>query len=120
MDELARFNQQRWEALARARILYSRPKLDLDEASARDWLDEEGLLGPVAGKDVLPLAVGRIAAQLEITPEVIRKSLTVRMICSTDIDPAQVQRTIDYAAALGYIPERFEARQMLHLELLDR
>ncbi len=58
MDELARFNQQRWEALAKARILYSRPKLDLDAAGAREWLDEEGVLGEVAGMDVLCLAGG--------------------------------------------------------------
>src|SRR5688572_29413116 len=58
MDELARFNKERWEALAEADISFSRPALDLDEAAARGLLDPHGVMGGVAGKDVLCLASG--------------------------------------------------------------
>jgi hypothetical protein len=39
MDDLANFNRQRWNDLARAGIEYSRPFLDLDQDSARLALD---------------------------------------------------------------------------------
>ena len=58
MDELSSFNRERWNGLVRAGVLYSRPKLDLDEASAREVVDEAGLLGDVRGKKVLVLAGG--------------------------------------------------------------
>ena len=58
MDELARFNRERWNGLSRAGVLYSRPKLDLDEAAAREMVDEVGLLGDVRDKRVLVLAGG--------------------------------------------------------------
>ena len=53
-----RVQKERWEDLARARIVFSRPALDLDEASARRMLDPRGLLGSVEGKSVLCLAGG--------------------------------------------------------------
>ncbi len=71
-----------------------------------------------AGKDVAPLKVGKTAATLDITPEVVRRSLTTRMDCSTDIDPDQIQLTIDYMAGLGYIRDSFPALEILHLEFL--
>ena len=58
MDELSSFNRERWNGLARAGVLYSRPKLELDEASAREMVDETGLLGDVRDKRVLVLAGG--------------------------------------------------------------
>ena len=58
MDELSGFNRERWNGLVRAGILYSRPKLDLDEEAAREMVDENGLLGDVRGKQVLLLAGG--------------------------------------------------------------
>lgn len=58
MDEVARYNKERWEDLARARIVFSRPALDLDAASARRMLDPHGLLGEVGGRRVLCLASG--------------------------------------------------------------
>ena len=74
----------------------------------------------VTGKEVLPLRVGRIADQLSITPDVIKKSLMTRMICSTDIDPEQVQLTIDYLYKLGYIKKRFKAEDILDLRFLSK
>ncbi len=58
MDELARYNKERWEDLAEAGVVFSRPALDLDEASARRMLDPHGLLGSAEGKSVLCLASG--------------------------------------------------------------
>ncbi len=58
MDELARYNKERWEELARANVAYSRPWLALDAPGARALLDPYGVMGEVAGKDVLCLASG--------------------------------------------------------------
>jgi len=71
----------------------------------------------VAGKEVFPLEVGKIAAKLEITPEAILRSLTTRMECTTDIDPVQVQKSIDCMAKLGYI-KWFKAEDILDLRFL--
>jgi len=71
----------------------------------------------VAGKKVLPLKIGKIASGLEITPQVILRSLTTRMECTTDIDPGQVQKSINYMAKLGYI-KWFKAKEILDLRFL--
>ena len=56
MDELARYNHERWEELAKANVLFSRPWLDLSPAKALEKVDPEGMMGEVHGKDVLCLA----------------------------------------------------------------
>lgn len=71
----------------------------------------------VAGKKVLPLKIGKIASGLEITPQVILRSLTTRMACTTNINPEQVQKTIDYMAKLGYI-KHFKSEKILDLRWL--
>jgi SAM-dependent methyltransferase len=58
MDDVARYNRERWNALVRAGVEYSRPWLDLDAATARARVDPEGLMGEAAGRDVLCLAAG--------------------------------------------------------------
>ena len=58
VDEVARYNRARWEALVRANALFTRPWLDLDARQARERLDPWGYLGPVEGRDVLVLAGG--------------------------------------------------------------
>jgi len=58
MDELSSHNRERWNGLSRAGVLYSRPKLELDEAAAREMVDKAGLLGDVRDKRVLVLAGG--------------------------------------------------------------
>jgi len=72
----------------------------------------------VVGKEVLPLKIGGVAAGLEITPEVILKSLTTKMECTTNVDPAIVQDTIDYLADLGYIKNTFNVGDILDLRFL--
>ena len=72
----------------------------------------------VAGKEVLPLEIGKIAAGLKITPEAILRSLTTKMECTTAIEPKVVQETIDYIAELGYIKSSFKAEDILDLRYL--
>jgi len=53
MDDLARFNKERWEALAQADIEYSRPVLDLDaehgsENKYAEWDERQGPTGTPA------------------------------------------------------------------------
>lgn len=56
MDELSRYNKERWEELAQSNIEYSRPAHNLDLRSARHMVDPEGILDEIAAKDVLCLA----------------------------------------------------------------
>ncbi len=58
MDDIARYNRERWEALAAAGIAYTVPMLDMSEADARRFVDREGLIGDARGLDVLCLACG--------------------------------------------------------------
>lgn len=73
----------------------------------------------VAEREVLPLEIKRDTAELEITPEAILKSLTTRMECTTNVDPAMVQEEIDYLAELGYI-QGFDAGDILDLSFLGK
>jgi SAM-dependent methyltransferase len=57
-DELAETNRTRWNALVDANVEYARPMLDLTPESARAFLDPHGIMGDVAGKEVLCLASG--------------------------------------------------------------
>ncbi len=58
MDEIARYNLERWRALTKADALFTRPYLNLDADSARARIDPENRLGEIAGRDVLLLAGG--------------------------------------------------------------
>jgi len=58
MDSVYDYNRKRWEGLVEADALFTRPWLDLDGRGAREWLDPQGLLDDLAGKDVLCLASG--------------------------------------------------------------
>ena len=58
MDEIARYNMGRWNALAEAGVAYAIPYLDLDERSARELVDADSVIGDLEGRDVLCLASG--------------------------------------------------------------
>jgi SAM-dependent methyltransferase len=58
MDSVARYNQERWKALAGANALFSRFHLDLDAETARNSISWVDFYGDLAGKDVLCLASG--------------------------------------------------------------
>ena len=66
---------------------------------------------------VFPADVAEVAAKLEITPEVLLRSMG-RLEYTTDIDPKLVQQTIDYIAGLGYIKSSFNAEDILDLRFV--
>ncbi len=70
-----------------------------------------------AGGDVFPVEVDDLVNQLEITPEVLLRSMT-RMEYTTDINPEMVQEVIDYLVELGYIKSSIKAEDILDLRFL--
>ncbi len=59
MDEIAEYNKLRWKALAEADALFTRPKFDLDEETARELVNPGKRFGEkIKGKKVLCLAGG--------------------------------------------------------------
>ena len=56
MDEISEFNKRCWEELSEAGVIFSRPWLDLTQATASRAMNREGVPVDVAGKDVLCLA----------------------------------------------------------------
>ena len=94
LDELARHNKERWEALAQANVEYSRPFLDLDAESARRAVDRLGILGDVRGKDVLCLAGG--GGQQSAAFGLLGANVTV-----LDLSETQLQRDREAAAHYG-------------------
>jgi NitT/TauT family transport system substrate-binding protein len=59
-----------------------------------------------------------VTAQLEITPEVMLRSMQ-RLEYTTEISPPVVQDVIDYIASLGYIKSSFSAADILDLTFLE-
>lgn len=93
LDDLARYNQERWDALVAANIEYSRPMLNLDPAAARRMVDPYGVMAEVAGRDVLCLAGG--GGQQSAAFALLGARVTV-----IDLSAAQLAR--DQAAAAHY------------------
>jgi len=93
MDEIAKYNVERWQALAEADALFTRPRLDLTPESAREFLDAEGVFGEVAGKAVLCLGGG--GGQQSAAFALLGAEVTV-----LDISEAQLER--DRQAAAHY------------------
>ncbi len=69
------------------------------------------------GGSLFPAKAAEAAAKLEITPEILLRSMT-RLEYTTAVDPEVVQGTIDYIAGLGYIKSSFNAEEILDLRLL--
>jgi SAM-dependent methyltransferase len=95
MDDVARFNKERWEELAQRGVMYSRPKLHLDEASARETVDPEGRMDESAGRDVLCLAGG--GGQQSAAFCLLGAKVTVLDLCET-----QLRRDREAAAHYGH------------------
>jgi len=68
--------------------------------------------------EVFPAEAVEVAAKLEITPEILLRSMA-RLEYTTAIEPRIVQETIDYIAELGYIKEAFRAEHILDLRFLE-
>ncbi|UVI28499.1 class I SAM-dependent methyltransferase [Paenibacillus spongiae] len=94
-DEVYRYNHARWEALAQANALFTRPKLDLDKETARAYLnlDRFGITSDLTGQHVLCLASG--GGQQSAAFALLGAIVTVY-----DISPSQLER--DQAAADHY------------------
>jgi len=58
MDDIARTNRERWNALARANVQYSQPFLDFTTEQAEAYIFRHGVIKDVKGKRVLCLASG--------------------------------------------------------------
>jgi len=71
-----------------------------------------------AGGGIFPAEAAEVAAKLEITPEVLLRSMT-RLEYTTAIDPEVVQETVDYLVELGYIKSSFDAEDILDLRFLE-
>jgi len=92
---------------------------------ATDWVNQHpdeaatiiaGQLS-VTGKKILPAKAAGVAAKLEITPEVLLRSMG-RLEYTTSINPGTVQEMIDYIQHLGYIKKAFKAEDILGLRFL--
>src|SRR5215213_8220750 len=93
MDDVARHNKARWEALAKAGIEFSRPWLSLDRDSIREKLDRQGLLGELKGKNVLCLASG--GGQQSAAFALLGADVTVLDFCETQLERDR-QAAADY------------------------
>lgn len=65
---------------------------------------------------VYPAPQARLAGKVSLSPDVVFSSITQGVEITADVDPVQVQRTIDAMAELGLIRGRFEAGRILKLE----
>ncbi|MCI0399517.1 MAG: class I SAM-dependent methyltransferase [Chloroflexi bacterium] len=100
MDELSKYNQSRWEALAHARVEYSRPLLQLTTAGALAALDPDPVFvdsrfSDVAGQDVLCLASG--GGQQSAAFALLGARVTV-----LDFSETQLARDSEAAAHYGH------------------
>lgn len=93
VDEISRYNMGRWNELAEAGVAYARPYLDLDETSARELVDPDGVIGEYEGKDVLCLASG--GGQQSVGFSILGANVTV-------YDISEVQLEHDRQAANHY------------------
>jgi len=71
-----------------------------------------------AGSEVFPAEIAGVATGLEISPEVLLRSMG-RLEYTADIDPEMVQEVIDYIAGLGYISSSFNAADILDLRFIE-
>jgi ubiquinone/menaquinone biosynthesis C-methylase UbiE len=94
MDEAARYNQQRWRALAQANALFTRPQANLDEEQARERIDPRGRYGDLKGKSVLCLASG--GGQQSVAFGLLGANVTV-----VDLSEEQIERDQQMAQHYG-------------------
>lgn len=84
MDDIASFNQSRWDELAAKGVVFARPFLDLTPETAQQAVDPRLLLGSVSGKDVLCLASG--GGQQSAAFHVLGAQVTVFDLSTTMLD----------------------------------
>lgn len=94
-SKVAKDNLPRWDALSKARVLYSRPYLELNENTCQSLLNEDGWLDNPAGKKVLVLAGG--GGQQGACFAWLGAKVTV-----FDLSSEQLQREREAAVAHGF------------------
>lgn len=111
MDEIAKYNMERWNALAEAGALWTRPWLGLDADAARKRLDPIGLLGNVANKHVLCLASGG-------GQQAPAFALLGAKVVSLDLSESQLQRDRETAVHYNVQIETIQGdmRDLSHFE----
>lgn len=72
----------------------------------------------VAGGKIFPIKAIDTASKLMITPSSILKSLTEKMINTTDINPEEIQKTINTCVKMEYIKKSFKAKDFINLRFL--
>ena len=95
MDDIARYNRERWEELAKTGVQYSRPWLDLTKENALERVDPQGKMGDPRGKDVLCLAGG--GGQQTAAFAMLGANVTVLDLCET-----QLSRDVEAAEHYGF------------------
>lgn len=95
MDEIYRYNQIRWNALAKANALFTRPWLNETGESSLRRIDPDGRLAPLQNKDVLCLAGG--GGQQSVAFALNGARVTV-----LDISESQLSRDKEAADHYGY------------------
>ena len=75
MNDISKTNRERWNALARAHVEYSRPFLDFNREQAAEYIYRYGVLRDVTGKNVLCLASG--GGQDSVAFGLLRAKVTV-------------------------------------------
>ena len=73
----------------------------------------------VTEEKIFPIKAIDAASKLVITPSPILKSLTTRLVNTTDINPREIQKAIDTCVELEYIKESFEAEDFIDLRFLE-
>lgn len=109
-DAILQHNQRQWDELARARLAYTLPLLNLTEAEARQRVDPDGMLKEIEGKTVLCLATG--GGQQSACFALLGANVTV-----LDLSPLQLERDQEAAAHYGY-PVRTIHGDMRELSML--
>ncbi|HEY4348767.1 MAG TPA: class I SAM-dependent methyltransferase [Gaiellaceae bacterium] len=94
MDEIARFNLDRWTALRAAGAPFTRPWLDLDTETSRLRLDPDGKLGEIRGRRVLCLASGG-------GQQAPAFALLGAEVTTLDLSPEQIERDREAATRYG-------------------
>jgi SAM-dependent methyltransferase len=102
MDKVAEYNQARWKALSDADALFTRPRLDLTAAQARQWIDPDGRFGDLNEKYVLCLAGG--GGQQSAAFTLLGAKVTV-----VDLSPEQLERDLRVAKEYGVSIETVQA-----------
>jgi NitT/TauT family transport system substrate-binding protein len=72
----------------------------------------------IPGENVLPIKTTKRDANLEITPQILLKSMA-RLEYSPHIDPSKVQETIDYLVHMGTVKRPFNADDIVDLRFLE-